>query len=323
MILTQTPLRISLAGGGTDDPTYAAERGGYAITAAIDKYVYVAISDQFNDGYLLKYSETEDADTIDDVRHPILREALRYFNIPPHVEIASLADIPSGTGLGSSAAFTVGLCLALAFYRGTDFKRLSNEHAFNQAEAAYRAAQIELELLKRPGGRQDHAATAMGGMSELRFGRDSIDARHLDIKPRMVTRLADRLVLFYTGYRRQADTILSTQTRDGLDEIKEIGYLSADMLRKGKVDEYGELLNDHWRLKRKRSPEMSNQLIDDCYDIALGNGAIGGKLVGAGGGGFLMFVTNDKDRLIDAMTRQGLRHTPFKFDFVGTTVIAR
>jgi D-glycero-alpha-D-manno-heptose-7-phosphate kinase len=320
VILTQTPLRISLAGGGTDDPTYAAEHGGYAITAAIDKHVYVAISDQFNYGYLLKYSETEDVDTIDDVQHPILREALRYFDIPPHVEIASLADIPSGTGLGSSAAFTVGLCLALSAYGGRDLPGLSE---FDQSEAAYRAALIELALLKRPGGRQDHAACAMGGIAELRFGRDSVDAQPLDIKPRMATRLADRLVLFYTGYRRGADTILSTQTRDGLDEIKEIGYLSADLLRVGKVDEYGELLNDHWRLKRTRSPEMSNEHIDAWYDLALANGAIGGKLVGAGGGGFLLFVTSDKDRLVNEMTAQGLRHVPFRFDFTGTTWIAR
>ena len=317
MILTRTPLRLSLAGGGSDDPVYAAEHGGYAITVAIDKYIVIGINDTFTPGYTLKYSETEHVESRSDIRHPILRAALRDYNIPPHVEIASFADIPAGTGLGSSGAFTVGLCNALTTYMGRQTTR---------EQIAFRAADIELNILERPGGEQDHLATAMGGLCELRFfGHKFATASRVGISHNNLNRLQDSLCLFFTGYSRDAVSILSTQTRDGLDEIKALGVQSHSLITSGRISEFGALMNEHWQLKRQRSSEMSNEYIDVCYTDALKNGAIGGKLVGAGGGGFLLFVVNpDKvDKLRTVMTKSGLREVPFRFDDVGTTVIAR
>jgi D-glycero-alpha-D-manno-heptose-7-phosphate kinase len=315
---------LTLGGGGTDDPTFAAEHGGYAITAAIDKYVFIGVSDTFTPGYFLKYSETEHVQTIDEIQHPILREALRYFDIPPHVEIVSLADIPGGTGLGSSAAFTVGLCKALSLYR--------NGYGPARRVPPMLASFIELDLLERPGGCQDHWATALGGVSQLRFDSGRfVDGRPLKLKSRNLALLESSLLLFFTGYSRDADTVLTGQTHEGLSEIKRLGIESAELIRKGKIAEYGSLMDDHWWLKRLRHPAMSNATIDHWYDVALDNGAVGGKLVGAGGGGFLLFVVDDKrvaeersakDQLRTAMACEGLQEVPFKFDRVGTTVIA-
>jgi D-glycero-alpha-D-manno-heptose-7-phosphate kinase len=315
VILTRTPLRLSIAGGGTDDPTYAAEHGGYAVTAGIDKYVFIGVSNMFTPGYFLKYSETEHVKVIDDIQHPILREALRYFCIPPHVEVVSLADIPAGTGLGSSAAFTVGLCNALSLYNGIEL---------SQEQAGYHAAHVELNILERPGGRQDHIACAMGGMTELRFGDRSVEGQPLQISKRMTARFEKHLALFYTGRTRSADSILSTQTREGLDEIKAVGHDIAKYMQKGWTFELGERMDEHWHLKRKRHPEMSDDFIDECYDVAMQWGALGGKLVGAGGGGFLLFVFGDDLLMLtQAMSHMGLQYVPFKFDHAGTTVIAR
>lgn len=307
-------MRLTLGGGGTDDPRYVKENGGFALTAAITQHVYVGINDRFGDGYLLKYADVEDVQTIDEIKHPVLREALRFFDVPPSVEIISMADIPAGTGLGSSAAFTVGLCRTLATYMGGKL---------HKEDAAEVAAHIELDILGRSGGKQDHWACAMGGLLALEFRQNGhVHDGMCAISTQSVRELESRLCLFFTGYSRDADGILSTQTTNGLDKIKVIGYESERLLVEGNIRGFGELMNEHWRLKRNRSSEMSNSQIDSYYKIALANGAIGGKVVGAGGGGFLMFVTDNRVKLVAAMAAVGLRETPFRFDHDGSSIIA-
>lgn len=309
MLVTRTPLRITLGGGGTDDPKFVAEHGGFCLTAAINKHIYIGLIDTFAGGYLLKYAETEHVRSIDEIRHPFLREALRYFEIPPHVEIVSMADIPAGTGLGSSGGFGVGLCLSLATYCG---------QSLNREEAAELAAHIELDLLGRPGGKQDHWACALGGVAALSFQQDG-SVGWSAMNP---GRVEKHLALYFTGFARDADKVLSAQTRHGLDEIKAAGIKAAELLMSGDIESLGLLMNEHWTAKKTRSPDISNERIDHLYEIALANGAYGGKLVGAGGGGFLLFVVRDRKRLNIAMTREGLRETPISFEPTGATVVA-
>ena len=309
MIQTRTPLRVPLGGGGTDLPSFVAEFGGFVITAALNKYVYLAINESFSDGYLLRYSKTEHVQNINDIEHPILREALRLYDVWPHIEIVSIADVPGGTGLGSSGAFTVGLCNALATYTDT---------YMSQADLARQAAHIELDILGRAGGQQDHWAAALGNVRVLEFG-DEVTTRLVDTD---ALALNDHLSLFFTGYQRDSDAILRTQTSDVLSAIKTMGKDADHLLYLNDFEQFGWLMNDHWQVKRKRSPDITNSDIDYCYDVALKNGAIGGKVVGAGGGGFLLFVTNDRKRLSMAMYSLGLRELEFSFDYEGTTVIA-
>lgn len=316
MILVRVPLRISLGGGGSDSPEYlaTAPNGGFAITAAIDQYVYLSVNRTFNEGYLLRYSETENADTVDAIKHPIIREALRFYDVPPNVEIVSLADIPSGTGLGSSGAFTVGLCMALGTFMGIKI---------DQRTAAVHASQIELEILGRPGGRQDHWATSFGDVRALKFGKTGIVyGAPVDAPISALDKLDNALHLYYTGTRRDADEILSTQTTDGLDAIQHLGYQIHHRIVAGDIDGLGNLMNHHWYLKRQRSERMSNTSIDLAYAVSLDNGAIGGKLVGAGGGGFLLCCAENADKLTPAMAAIGMPEVPFKFDHIGATLIS-
>ena len=310
MIITRSPLRISLGGGGTDLPSYYRHHGGFLVSAAIDKYVYTALNTTFTPKLLLKYSKMELVYKVDDVEHPIIREALRFYDVPPNVEIVSISDIPSGTGLGSSGAFTVGLCTALSAYM---------ECPIDQTQAFAHAAHIELDILGRPGGKQDHVATAFGGLRAIDFHKNDYVTDQTIPVPQ---ELEQRLHLYYTGYRRDADIVLSTQTTDGLDEIKRAGYKAHSMLLDGGIDGLGALMNDHWELKKLRSSQISNPQIDYAYEVALDNGAIGGKLVGAGSGGFLMFVSDDAEQLAHAMNTLGMPEVPFKFDHVGTTLLA-
>jgi D-glycero-alpha-D-manno-heptose-7-phosphate kinase len=303
-----------LAGGGTDSSTYLIDHGGFAMTAAIGQHIYIGINKMFDEGYRLKYSEIEYTKTIEDIKHPIIREALRLYRIQPGVEIVSMADIAAGTGLGSSGAFTVGLCRALAAFTHSTLHR---------EDAAEQAARIELDILKRPGGKQDHWATAMGGVISLEFSPNGhIRDDALGISPHNLKRLESSLSLFFTGYSRDADLILATQSTEGLDEIKASAYIAQELLIAGDFEGFGNLMNEHWRLKQLRSPDMSNDHIDFCYRHALRNGAIGGKLVGAGGGGFLLFVAKEKAQLSAAMLEQGLQEIPVTFDHHGSTIIA-
>jgi len=325
MIITRSPLRISLGGGGTDLLSYSSEHGGFLIAGAIDKYVYINIHSRFADGFLLKYSQLEEAASIDEIRHPIIREALRLLNIGSrNLEITSMADIPAGTGLGSSGSFATALLKGLHTHK----KNLVHPH-----ELAEQACRIEIDILKEPIGKQDQYIAAYGGITCFEFGKDgSVSASPLAIPEETLFNLEDNLLLFFTGYSRQASSVLKEQddkTRKGDSEmtenlhfIKDIAYSTKHALERGDLSEFSRLMNVHWEYKKRRSAVMSNSRIDDWYRCALSNGASGGKLIGAGGGGFLMFYADDKLRLRHALREQGLKEVRFRFDFEGTRIIS-
>ena len=322
MIIARSPLRISLGGGGTDLPSYYREHGGFLIAAAIDKYVYVTAMRPFTPGVYLKYSELERVDSASQVRHPIIREALGMLDFKkPQIEITTLADIPSGTGLGSSGSFTTALLRALCA-----FKR----RPVHSQELAEMACHLEIERLGEPIGKQDQYIAAYGGITCFDFNPDnSVGAKPLDIDTDTLHSLEDNLLLFFTGFSRSASSILADQksrTRkndaamlNNLHYVKELGLRSRDALEAGDPTLFGELMHEHWEHKKKRSGQMSNWQIDEWYLLARKNGAVGGKLVGAGGGGFLMFYTEDRERLKESMTAVGLEEVRFRFDFEGTS----
>jgi len=323
MIIARSPLRISLGGGGTDLPSYYREHGGFLIAAAIDKYVYVTAMRPFTPGIYLKYSELERVDSPSQVRHPIIREALEMLDFKkPQIEITTLADIPSGTGLGSSGSFTTALLRALCA-----FKR----RPVHSQELAEMACHLEIERLGEPIGKQDQYIAAYGGITCFDFNPDnSVGAQPLDIDTNTLHSLEDNLLLFFTGFSRSASSILADQksrTRkndaamlNNLHYVKELGLRSRDALEAGDPTLFGELMHEHWEHKKKRSGQMSNRQIDEWYLLARQNGAVGGKLVGAGGGGFLMLYTEDRERLKESMTAVGLEEVRFRFDFEGTSV---
>lgn len=324
MIITRSPLRISLGGGGTDLPSYSNEHGGYLIAAAIDKYVYVTVNRPFQEEIILKYSSIERINGISDVEHPIIREVLRSLNLTtPQIEISSIADIHAGTGLGSSGSFTTALIKALyTHYR-------LNIHPKELAELA---CDIEINKLGEPIGKQDQYIAAYGGITEFTFKEDgSVSAASLPLSVQTIHDLEDNLVLFFTGISRSASGILVDQNSKSLQNdkamlenlhyTKDLGCRSKEALIKGDTFTFGTLMNEHWEFKRKRTSGMTNSFIDDAYAKALRSGAIGGKLVGAGGGGFLMFYTESKEKLRTAMAELGLEEVRFKFDFEGTKVI--
>ncbi len=324
MIITRSPLRISLGGGGTDLPSYYEKFGGFLIAAAIDRYVYVTVNRPFGAGIRLKYSDIENVDTVDEVHHPILREALRMMNLrTPQIEITTLAEIPSGTGLGSSGSFTTALVKALYAHR----RRL-----LHSSEVARLACEIEIERLHEPVGKQDQYIAAYGGVTCFDFHPDgSVSAQPLALGMDTLFELEDNLLLFFTGFSRSAGTLLQDQkTRsdaadpemiENLHYVKDLGYRSQRALEAGRCHEFGELLHEHWEHKKLRSRGMSNPKIDEWYELGRRNGAIGGKLVGAGGGGFLMFYAEDRKGLRQAMRDAGLEEVRFRFDFEGTKVM--
>jgi D-glycero-alpha-D-manno-heptose-7-phosphate kinase len=325
MLITRTPLRVSLGGGGTDLPSYYRRFGGVVISAAISKYVYVGINRTFTDDYFLKYSELERVRTVPEIRHSIIREALTEHRVGPSVEIVSLADIPGGTGLGSSGTFTVGLLRALyAFQR---------KHATSSA-LAEEACDIEIGRLGRAVGKQDQYIAAFGGLACCEFcPDDSVRVSALRISNDTLHDLEERLLLFFTGYSRSADAILEEQRSrseqgdqamlDNLHRIGEIGRRVREALESGDARGFGVLMHEHWEQKRARSRTMSSTLIDRWYDAGMASGAVGGKLVGAGAGGFLMFYADDPSSLRQAMAREGLTELRFAFDHDGSAVIVR
>jgi D-glycero-alpha-D-manno-heptose-7-phosphate kinase len=325
VLITRTPLRISLGGGGTDLPSYYRRFGGMVVSAAINKYVYIGINRTFTDDYFLKYSELERVHSVEDIRHPIVREALTLHQVGPAVEIVSLADIPGGTGLGSSGTFTVGLLRALyAFER---------RHVVAGA-LAEEACTIEIDRLGRAVGKQDQYVAAFGGLTCCEFcADDTVNVSALRISNQTLHDLEERLLLFFTGYSRSADAILEDQkTRseqgdqtmlDNLHTIAEIGHRVRRALEAGDTEAFGRLMHDHWELKRARSQTMSSSDIDRWYDAGMASGALGGKLVGAGAGGFLMFYATDPAALRQAMAREGLVELRFAFDLDGSTVVVR
>lgn len=324
MIITRSPLRITLGGGGTDVPSYYRQHGGFLIAAAIDKYVYINVMRPFNPGIFLKYSKYEHVENIDEVQHPIIREALKILEFKtPQIEITSLADIPAGTGLGSSGSFTTALLKGLYAHR----RRLIHPSALAQL-----ACEIELDRLKEPIGKQDQYIAAYGGVTCFNFNPDnSVDAAPLNISVNTLYELEDNLMLFFTGFSRSAGSILKDQdarTKQAdqgmianLHYVKELGQLSQKAFEAGKPAEFGAIMHEHWENKRKRSGGMSNPLIDEWYELGRANGALGGKLVGAGGGGFLLFYAEDHRRLREAMVKAGLEEVRFRFDFEGTKVL--
>ena len=326
MIIVRSPLRITLGGGGTDLPSYYRDHEGFLIAASIDKYVYITIFDPFVEQFIIRYSSNEKVASLDDIRHPIVREACRLVGVQSKgIEIVSAADIPAGTGLGSSGSFTTALLKAL-YTRKRDL--------IHPQELAKQACRIEIDILKEPVGKQDQYIAAYGGVTCFRFlGNDEVEAFPLRVSEETLNNLEDGLMLFFTGMSRSASALLRdqddrTKKTDpamvaNLHHVKELGLRSKAALEGGRLEEFGALMHEHWLHKKARSNGLSNPQIDAWYDLAMRNGATGGKLIGAGGGGFLMFHAADKQRLRHAMIGAGLREIRFKFDFEGTKVIAQ
>lgn len=325
MIVVRSPLRISIGGGGTDLPSYYENYGGFVLSAAIDKYVYVALNKPFSDRFVLKYSKYESVNDIEKIQHPIIRESLRLFKAhEARIEISTMADVPAGTGLGSSGSFTTAILKALSVYF----------HKSIQAEElAQLACKIEIDLLKEPIGKQDQYIAAYGGFTAFDFlNSGEVVAKSLELDSSVIHSLEDNLLLFYTGTARSASSILIDQDKkttssdtsmlENLNFIKKLGYASRDLLVSGDLDGLAELMNDHWKFKRLRSSAITNDFIDAAYELGLKNGALGGKLVGAGGGGFLMFYAKDPEKLRHCMVGLGMEEVRFKFDFQGTSVVS-
>jgi D-glycero-alpha-D-manno-heptose-7-phosphate kinase len=324
MIIARSPLRITLGGGGTDLASYYEDHEGFLIAAAIDKYVYVTLMRPFTEGIYLKYSQLEHVNAISEVKHPIIREALSLMNFrTPQIEITTLADIPAGTGLGSSGSFTTALLKGLYTHR---------KRHLHQEELAELACHIEIDKLGEPIGKQDQYIAAIGGLTCFTFHKDGkVTTKPLKISMDTLFDLEDNLLLFFTGFSRSAGGILKdqkvrSQSQDiemlnNLHYVKDLGLRSKKALEDGNTQLFGELMHEHWEHKKRRSGGMSNPQIDEWYDIGMKNGAIGGKLVGAGGGGFLMFMAKDRNQVRHAMAKAGLEEVRFKFDFEGTKIV--
>ena len=324
MIIARSPLRVSLGGGGTDLPSYYREHEGFLLAAAIDKYVFVTVMRPFTPGVFLKYSNLEHVNQISEIKHPIIREVLAMGESEvPQVEITTLADIPSGTGLGSSGSFTTALIKAVYAHR---------RKLILPQDLAELACHVEIDRLQEPIGKQDQYIAAYGGLTCFTFHKDDrVTAEPLKISQETIYDLEDHLLLFFTGFSRSAGGILKdqkvrTQKNDNemlknLHYVKELGLRSRKELESGNGEGFGKIMHEHWEHKKKRSGGMSNPKIDEWYELGMRNGAVGGKLVGAGGGGFLMFYAGDRQRLRLAMARAGLREVRFRFDFEGTKIV--
>lgn len=326
MIITRSPLRISLGGGGTDLPSYYREHGGFLVAGALDKYVYLTLHRTFVPDLIVKYSKLERVATADQLEHPIIREAFGLLKMDGRsLELTSMADIPGGTGLGSSGSFTTALLKLL---------HAANKNLISPAELAEQACHIEIDRLGEPIGKQDQYIAAVGGITAFTFHKDGrVDYRPAKISEEALFNLEDNLLLFFTGYSRSASGILKDQNDkskandqamlDNLHFTKDLGYQSLSALESDKLEEFARLMDVHWQRKKVRSSGMSNQHINDWYDHAMAHGALGGKLIGAGGGGFLMFYAADKKMLRRAMREKGLQEVRFRFDFEGTKVVAQ
>jgi len=325
VLITRTPLRITLGGGGTDLPSYFTRRPGFVISAAIDKHIYIGLNRTFTDDYFLKYSALERVAHPDEIEHPIIRAALQLHDIGPSLEIVSLADIPAGTGLGSSGSFTVGLLRALYAWK--------REHV-TAGDLAEEACRVEIDLLGRPVGKQDQYIAAFGGVTCFEFHADGrVNVSPLSIPTSTMHELEERLLMFFTGSSRTADELLDDQRRrteegdesmiESMRRVEELGLRIRDTLVAGDVARFGQLMHEHWLEKRERTKGMSNPDIDRWYERGIENGAVGGKLTGAGGGGFLLFLAEDPARLREAMGAEGLAEVRFGFDHDGSSIAVR
>jgi D-glycero-alpha-D-manno-heptose-7-phosphate kinase len=325
MIITRTPFRVTLGGGGTDLPSFYREHGGFVMAVAIDKYMYLNVNTPILDDFVrVQYSKTEIVNHADEVQHTLVREALRLFRIENGIEIVSMADIPAGTGLGSSSCYLVGLLNAMHTLMRTPV---------STRELAEEACRIELEFLGKPIGKQDQYMAAFGALTLLEIAKDgTVSVSHPALSTETVGVLESNMLLFYTGAARDAVSILREQdgaTRNNdktvvasLREIKDIGIEIGGAIGKGNLRRFGELLDVHWKMKKQLSGGISSPQIDDWYELAKRNGAIGGKICGAGGGGFLMvYSEGDKHRLREEMRRAGLAELNFRFEFEGSKVV--
>jgi D-glycero-alpha-D-manno-heptose-7-phosphate kinase len=326
MIVSRAPVRFSLGGGGTDLPSYSREHGGFVVAAAVDKFVFVCVARRFHDTIRLAYSESEIVDSVDQIRHRIFRAALQSTALERGLELHSLADVPANTGLGSSSSFTVAL--------------LNGLHAFKREfvpaeQLAREACHLEIDVLKEPIGKQDQYIAAYGGISALSFHPDgSVDVERLPIREEVIDELESNLVIYYSGIERAASTVLKEQAKtiaenkdaavQRMHRIKELGHETKHVLLSGHIDKYGEMLHEHWMNKRKLASNMADSTIDEHYEAARKAGAIGGKLMGAGGGGFFMFYVRaaERRRVHDVLAARGLRPMRFRFDFDGARIMA-
>jgi D-glycero-alpha-D-manno-heptose-7-phosphate kinase len=324
MIISRSPLRISLGGGGTDIPSFYEKHEGFVMAAAINKYVYTSIIEPYANGFFLKYSKLEKIKDIKKIKHPIIREVLlKYkFNLK-RIEITTLADIPAGTGLGSSGSFTNSLIKALYAF---------NNRSINTERLSEESCDIEINRLKNPVGKQDQYISAYGGIKNFIFKKNNkVIVSNTKISRDIFFELEDNLLLFFTGFTRSSSTILKKQDVDSkkniyemienLKNIKKMGLEAKKLIENNDLKKYGELMNYHWRKKIERSKNITNKKINYLYEEALKNGAIGGKLVGAGGGGFLMFYADDKTSLRKKMLNLKVEELKFKFDTEGTKII--
>jgi len=324
LIISKTPLRLTLGGGGTDLPSYFSRYGGFVVTSALDKYLYLVIKRRFEEEVRLSYSVTEIVKSIDDIKHPVVREALRLLGLKSHLEIVSMGDVPAETGLGSSGSFTVSLLHALHAFKDENPSRhkLAEESCF-----------LQMEILKEPSGVQDPYIAAFGGFICLDIARDGkVNVSTLKLAEDTIHELENNLLFFYTGIKRSSFMVLQDQRNsiesdrskalNAMHRIKEVGFKVRQALENGDLSEFGRLQHEHWLAKKDTSSKISNGPIDRYYEKALKNGALGGKLMGAGGGGFLMFYCeNDKDRLRKIMTKEGLREVRFGFEREGSKIV--
>ena len=326
MILARAPMRITLGGGGTDLPSYYSQHGGFVLSAAIDKYIYVYVNRPAADELIrVKYSRYEEVKKPEDVAHDLVRPALQLLGIHNNIEIVSMADVPAGTGLGSSSTYLA--CLLTALYE------LKRERVPTHGLAEF-ACHVEMELAGHPVGKQDHYMAAFGGITCLDIGRDGrVHVSPLDLSISTAEELRSNVLLFFTGLTRSANTILQSQQSDtsagdatvvdSLHRTKELGLRIKEVLEQGNLDQFGLLLHEHWENKKRRSSQISDARIDRWYTAARESGALGGKIIGAGGGGFLMlYCPNGKKASVRrAMSAEGLHEMSYNFDFQGAKVL--
>ena len=320
MIITQTPLRVGLVGGGTDLPSYYREHGGRVLNAAIDKYVYVVVKQRFDEDIYVNYSQKEIVSRVEDIRHDLVREAMHMACVRHGVEITTLADIPSaGSGLGSSSSVTVGLLQALFTYQGIQL---------SAQELAERACTIELDRCRKPIGKQDQYAAAYGGICDLRFGPgDRVGVEQIHLEPAAHRHFQSELMLFYSGITRSADAILQEQTANVATKLAQFGLLrdlaegAADALRNGDRDHVGVALNKSWEAKRSLASGVSNSVLDAAVDAALDVGATGAKVAGAGGGGFVLVVCPVENQAAVRVALPEMKELPIKIDPYGSRVV--
>ncbi|MGD8561512.1 MAG: hypothetical protein PVG03_03215 [Desulfarculaceae bacterium] len=325
MIISRAPVRMSLGGGGTDLASFYSKFGGFLIAGAIDKYIFICANRRFIPSIKLSYSRTEEVDSIEQIKHNIFREALKIMGVGRNVELASIADVPANCGLGSSSTFSVALLMALHSYK-RDLVPIR--------DLAEEACKIEIDILGEPIGKQDQYIAAFGGVTAFTFEKDGyVQVEPVRIPDEKLVELEYNIVLFYTGIQRSASDILTSQNQktkeddqavvDNLKNIKEIGLQTRKYFEAGDLNSFGDLLHEHWTTKKKLSTAISSPILDEAYEEARKAGALGGKIMGAGGGGFFMFYCpGTKAKVVERLTQMGLSHFPYRFDFEGAKIVA-